>query len=406
MTNDETKDFIKAHRDDDIRQLALQAARYPDVDMTYAVTQIAGWQKARQKLPSWTLLEGIVYPPHLSLEQCSSETTALYKKNLCCRLLQQYDDGLSSTLVDLTGGFGVDFAFMAKAFQRAVYIEQQQTLCHIAAHNFPLLGLPQAQVIQGDGMETLATMPACTVAYADPARRDQHGARTYAISDCTPDILTHLTMMLSKARFVILKLSPMLDIHKTIDDLQRQHPDVVKEVHIVATGNECKELLIVLSTLQMSSCIYCVNDHDTHTMSIDTWRDRSPLPIADNDHIQTAQYLYEPNAAIMKAGGFHTLTAQYQLRVLSTSSHLFLSTMPHDGFPGRRFQIISVSTLNKREIKEKLKGIAQANITVRNFPLSVADIRKRLKLREGGIHYIFATTTATGTHLLFVCIKA
>ena len=405
MTNDETKDFIKAHRDDDIRQLALQAARFPDVDMTYAVTQIAGWQKAQQKLPSWALTDGIVYPPHLSLEQCSSETTALYKNRLCSRLLQQYGDDQPTTLVDLTGGFGVDFAFMAKAFQKAVYIEQQQALCQIATNNLPLLGLTQAQVIQGDGMETLAAMSSCTMAYADPARRDQHGARTYAISDCTPDILSHLTMMLSKARFVILKLSPMLDIHKTIDDLQRQHTDVVKEVHIVATGNECKELLIVLSTLPIPQRFYCVNDHDIHTISIDQWRDRSLPAIADNDHIQAARYLFEPNVAIMKTGCFHTLTAQNQLRALSANSHLFISTIPHDDFPGRRFQIVNVSTLNKRELREKLKGITQANITTRNFPLSVADIRKRLKLHEGGTHYIFATTTATGTHLLIVCIK-
>ena len=405
MTNDETKDFINAHRDDDVRLLALQAARFPGVDMTYAVTQIAGWQKARQKLPSWALTDGIVYPPHLSLEQCSSETTALYKNRLCSRLLQQYGDDQPTTLVDLTGGFGVDFAFMAKAFQKAVYIEQQQALCQIATNNLPLLGLTQAQVIQGDGMETLAAMSSCTVAFADPARRDQHGARTYAISDCTPDILAHLTMMLSKARFVILKLSPMLDIHKTIDDLQRQQPNVVKEVHIVATNNECKELLVVLSTLPMPQRICCVNDHDTHTMSIDEWRDRSPLPFADNDHILASCYLYEPNAAIMKAGCFHTLTAQYQLKALSASSHLFLSTTLHDDFPGRRFHIINISTLNKRELRAKLNGITQANITVRNFPLSVADIRKRLKLRDGGIHYIFATTTATGTHLLIGCIK-
>lgn len=406
MTDHTTRDFILSHRDDDIRRLALQAARHHDVDMRQAVTQIAGWQKARHKLPTWAHTDGIIYPPQLAMEQCSSEFTAVYKEQICQRLLHGLSgNGQQTSLADLTGGFGVDFSYMARAFQNATYIEQQQTLCDIASHNMRLLGLNHIKVIQGDAMEILPHLTQTTVVYADPARRDRNGARTYAISDCTPDILQALPMMLRIARFVILKLSPMLDIQKTIDDLQRRQADTVSEIHIVAKDNECKELLIVLSTSQMPKRVFCVNDHDAHVSDMAQWKEKTPLPVATEHDIQTLRYLYEPHAAIMKAGAFHTLPTHYRLKSLAANSHLFLSDADIDHFPGRKFYVDAISTLNKREVKEKLNGVTHANITTRNFPLTVDQLRKRLHLKDGGTQYIFASTTTACTHLLFVCRK-
>ena len=406
MTDTTTKAFIKAHLNDDTRQLALQASRFPEIDMGHAINQIAGWQKARHKLSSWTKIEDIVYPPPLSMEQCSSERTAIYKAKLCQRLLHEcLAEDKETSLIDITGGFGVDFTFMAKEFHKAVYIERQQALCDIVNHNLPLLGLRNARVLKGDAMDLLHEMPVCSVIYADPARRDSHGGRTYAISDCTPDILSAESTLLRKSSMVIIKLSPMLDIQKTINDLQRQQPDVVREIHVVASDNECKELLIVLSNQQIPKRIYCANNNDNLSLTMEEWGDHHPLPITTEDSIYTYPYLYEPNAAIMKAGCFHALTTRYQLKALSASSHLFLSTTFHDHFPGRKFRISAISTLNKREIRQKLSGITHANITTRNFPMTATQLRKRLKLNDGGTHYIFATTTATCTHLLFICTK-
>ena len=207
----ETKleEFIREHRHDDVRQLALQAARYPDIDMQQALQQIAGWQTACTKLPEWAATDGIVYPPRLSMEQCSSEATAKYKAKVL--------DPSPSTVIDLTGGFGVDFSYMARGFQKAVYVERQPHLCEAARHNFQLLGLENAEVVCGDGVEYLKNLPppfnaqSRLTIYLDPARRDENGKKTYAISDCTPDVVALKDLLLEKAGRVMIKLSPMLD---------------------------------------------------------------------------------------------------------------------------------------------------------------------------------------------------
>ena len=438
-----TAEFIQEYREKDTRQLALQSARFPDVDMSYALDQIKGWQTARRKLPTWAACDGIVYPPHLSMEQCSSEPTAQYKLNLAMEWARRVDH--ASSMTDLTGGFGVDFSFTSCAFASATYVERNAQLCSMVEHNLPLLGIDNAKVVCADAVDYLSTLDMQTMIFLDPARRDQHGAKTVMLADCTPDVVQLLPQLLKKSRFTMLKLSPMLDWHKAVEDLQ----GMVREVHIVSVGGECKELLLVLSeemeselkvfcadleagggsslssgssSYSSSSCSSISSEpsfprtpsspsapsfpsaHSNASLFVYAPGSSSPAP---NSKLKTqnSKFLHEPNASIMKAGCFDELAAAYGVSPVSRNSHLFLAEQPVDGFPGRSFSIERVTTLNKRELRQALAGIEKANIATRNFPLSVAELRKRLKLKDGGDVYIFATTTAEGEHVLLISRK-
>jgi len=424
-----------------VRLLALQSHRYPDIDMPYLLNQLTGWQTARTKLPSWAAKEDIIYPPHLSMEQCSSEHTAEYKAQLVSRLIRlsslvtnspqneqsspsvmesatltpregTEQKGRGGTFCDLTGGFGVDFSFIARSFKRAIYVEQQENLCELARHNFHALGLIQAEVVNGDGTTYLHQLDHVSVLFLDPARRNEQGGKTVLISDCTPDVLALEEELLEKADTVVIKLSPMLDWHRAVDELNRLG-NVVREVHIVSVRNECKELLLVLqrtkgekddkTATEKGLQVFCVNDENIISYSLDealsvSQRLLSAVP-------EAGQYLYEPNASLMKAGCFALLTARYPLSALSLNSHLFVSEEAIHDFPGRQFEITAVSSFNKKELRRRLSGIDKANLAVRNFPMSVAELRKRLKIKEGGDIYLFATTDAESNHLLFVCKK-
>ena len=397
-----TAEFIREYRERDIRQLALQANRFPDVDMPYALDQIQGWQIARRKLPKWAACDGVIFPPHLSMEQCSSEPTAQYKLNLAmawtCKV------GHASRMTDLTGGFGVDFSFTSCAFNAATYVERNEQLCHIVEHNLPLLGLNNATVVCADAVEYLSTVEPQTMLFLDPARRDEHGAKTVMLADCTPDVVQLLPQLLEKSRFTMLKLSPMLDWHKAVDDLR----GTVREVHIVSVGGECKELLLVLSTVVESELkVYCADlSTASDTSSLFVYTPGSSAPVANSTfNIQHSTFLHEPNASIMKAGCFDELAAAYGVSPVSRNSHLFLSDEPIEDFPGRSFVVERVTTMNKGELRKALVGIGKANIATRNFPLTVAELRKRLKIKDGGDVYIFATTTAEGEHLLLISRK-
>ena len=499
-----TAEFIQEYREKDTRQLALRSARFPDVDMPYALDQIKGWQTARRKLPTWAACDGIVYPPHLSMEQCSSEPTAQYKLNLAmewsCRSesselrvesserevesselrvensegeVNNFSSGQPATLnsqlstlnpqpatlnsqlstlnchasrmTDLTGGFGVDFSFTSCAFASATYVERNAQLCHMVEHNLPLLGIDNAKVVCADAVDYLSTLDMQTMIFLDPARRDQHGAKTVMLADCTPDVVQLLPQLLKKSRFTMLKLSPMLDWHKAVEDLQ----GTVREVHIVSVGGECKELLLVLSEeIESELKVFCADleaggsgeaglsggssSSSSSSLSSEPSFPRTPSSPSAPSHpstpslsaslfvyapgasrpapnsklkTQNSKFLHEPNASIMKAGCFDELAAAYGVSPVSRNSHLFLSAEPVDGFPGRSFSIERVTTLNKRELRQALAGIEKANIATRNFPLSVAELRKRLKLKDGGDVYIFATTTAEDEHLLLISHK-
>ena len=390
--NQATIDFIHEHAEADVRQLALQGTKNPEVDLTFALEQIAGRQKAKTKLPSWAAVDGIVYPPHLSMEQCSSEQTARYKALIA---------GKGALIVDLTAGFGVDMAFMSQGFQKAVHVEQQAPLCAISSENFKLLGLNHIEVICADGIDYLHQLEHADLIFLDPARRDDHGARTYGIADCTPNVLELRDELLKKADRVMLKLSPMLDWRKAVEDLGH-----VNEVHIVSVDNECKELLLILSKEEKPLKLFCVNNDQVFEGDQGDWlNERSIAEIRVPVPMSSQAYLFEPNASIMKAGCFTLLEQQFNVSQLDKNSHLFVSDHDISDFPGRRFTIEKTTSMNKRELKTALAGIDKANITVRNFPLSVAELRKRLKLKDGGNLYLFATTLADGQHQLFLCRK-
>ena len=517
--NQATQDFIRQHQDDDVRQLAFLGSKYPEVDMPFALDQIRGRKMARVKLPRWASLEGIIYPPHISMEQCSSESTALYKAELAARLLglpvssssaekenesanenevakasdfhfskirefagdravdsEFAKNGATSEnqqiltkpgedvnetkedvskadfseeigFVDLTGGFGVDFSYIAARLGvKSMYVERQAHLCDAAKENFGRLGLKNAIVKNGDGIEVLhsfhpkkkdvasaddslgitydqplsllKTNLGLKIIFIDPARRDDAGNKVVSLKDCTPDVTVLQEEMLLKADYVIVKLSPMLDWHRAISELSH-----VREVHIISVNNECKELLLVLSARNMGEMeassadgaagevkhagnlrIYCVNDAQSFVCE-ESDMEASSVKIAPST-LEEMQYLYEPNASLMKAGCFGVLFGRYDARMLSKNSHLFVSREPIAAFPGRSFRIIAVSSFNKKELKRHLSGITKANIATRNFPLSVVELRKRLKLKDGGETYIFATTLSDESHVLVITEKA
>lgn len=466
--NQATIDFIRQHQEEDVRQLAFLGSKYPDVDMPFALDQIRGRQMARTKLPRWANIDGIIYPPHISMEQCSSEVTATYKAELAARLVKnnQQNARIGHSLgkinfLDMTGGFGVDFSYIAAQLGvNSMYVERQAHLCEAAKENFERLGLKNAIVKNGDGVEVLHSFglqedespqnapnaESCQgrsakplqLIFIDPARRDDAGNKVVSLQDCTPDVTLLQDEMLEKSDFVIIKLSPMLDWHRAVSELK-----CVREVHIVSTGNECKELLLVLSssfgkktkfsvgadedkaskTDDETSLlkIYCINDNQV--MSYDE-TDKSVVSIAsgiecgivglekcsseENDLPQDnckPLYLYEPNASLMKAGCFGVISSRYGVKMLAKNSHLFVSEDPVADFPGRSFRIKAVSSFNKKDLKRQLSGITKANIATRNFPLSVTELRKRLKLKDGGDTYIFATTLSDESHVLFICEK-
>ena len=495
IMNQATLDFIRQHQDDDVRQLAFLGSKYPEVDMPFALDQIRGRKMARVKLPRWASIEGIIYPPHISMEQCSSEQTALYKAELAARLLglspsssengeekekesenasnlhlseicefagkgavdsefakneatckkqqilteskenvneikeepHEGDFSEETGFVDLTGGFGVDFSYIASRLGvKSMYVERQAHLCEVAKENFGRLGLKNAIVKNGDGIEVLHSFASKKKAAAsdslgitedqsrsllktnlglklifiDPARRDDAGNKVVSLKDCTPDVTLLQEEMLSKADYVIIKLSPMLDWHRAVSELSH-----VREVHIISVNNECKELLLVLSARNMGNLrIYCVNDAQSFVCE-ESDMESSSVKIAPFT-LEEMQYLYEPNASLMKAGCFSVLSERYDARMLSKNSHLFVSCEPIAVFPGRSFRIIAVSSFNKKELKRHLSGITKANIATRNFPLSVAELRKRLKLKDGGETYIFATTLSDESHVLVITEKA
>ena len=460
---EQTADFVAAHRTEDVRQLALKAKRVEGLDLPLALDQIAGWQIACKKLPQWASCEGIIYPPHISMEQCSSQFTAQYKSEIAQTLLtpavtvrarmsdsaesdnqttksepqlsnsgesdncevemclrmsdspesdtQETKTGVRvtdspesdtlvarSSMVDLTGGFGVDFSYLARGFSQATYVERQRHLCDLAEHNMAALGLDQARIVCGDGVEYLRQMDPVDFIYLDPARRDEHGSRTYAIEDCTPNVLELRDLLLAKSQCTLVKLSPMLDWRKAVADFD----GTVREVHIVATGNECKELLLGLGQQvheePSAPRVFCVNDnqridYDSAAYTQGLRIGGKPLPEAKN-------YLYEPNASIMKAGCFDLVEERFGVTQVGPSSHLFVSATPVADFPGRGFAIEAIGGMNKKDIKRLLNGTKQANIAVRNFPLTAPQLRKKLKLADGGPVYLFGTTMQGCDHVL------
>lgn len=386
-----TIEFIRTHSRDDVRLLALQAPRYSDVDMPAAIVQIAGRQAAANKIPSWQSIEELWYPRHLSMEQCSSEITAQYKSTLA--------DG--ETLADLTGGFGIDCAFMASRFRKVSYVERQEELCEIAKHNFPLLGLKHITVYNEDGVAHLQKMEPVDCIFIDPARRNEHGGKTIAISDCEPDVEELEELLLSKGKQIIIKLSPMLDLTLALKNMKH-----VREVHVISVNNECKELLLIIGNEpSLLIPIHCINLTPKEKQTF-TFTREGELTSECLYTKEPGKYLYEPNASILKAGAFRSIASRYEVKKLHPNSHLYTSDLWIENFPGRSFLITGQCSFNKKEIKETIGELKKANITVRNFPATVAEIQKRTKLSDGGEVYLFATTLSNEQKVFIKCSKA
>ncbi|MDO4949513.1 MAG: SAM-dependent methyltransferase [Bacteroidales bacterium] len=372
--------FIQAHVHDDVHTLALHVKRTPEVDMSVALAQIEGYQLACVKLPTWCTVEGIEWPVRLSLEQCSSEPTALYKQNLLSSL------GVHGTMADLTGGLGVDFSFLASGFQHATYVERDERLCALARHNFPILRLHQAQILCGDAVATLGQMAPVDFLFLDPARRDGNGRKVVQLADCEPDVLRLHDLLLRKAAYVMLKLSPMMDINLLCRQL-----DNIEQIHVVAVQNECKEIVVLLRRDHFGSpTIHCANilpdGLHTDVFTIDEERE---VTLSTATCINT--YLYEPNVSLLKAGCYKLLAARYGVEKLHPSTHLYTSHVLNPQWHGRIFRVEQVYPFSKSGIRQIGDTLTQANVAVRNFPITAQALRQRLRLRDGGEHYLFGT---------------
>lgn len=365
---------------------------------------IQAWQEvgqkiAAEKLPSWAACPTIQYPVRLSMEQCSSEYTARYKASLV----------KGETLVDLTGGLGVDCSFLSESFTHTTYVEQQAALCQLAQHNFACLG-KKITVVNALCEDYVDSMEPVDVIFIDPARRDNKGGKVALLGDCTPNLLTIGNKLLQKCQTLLIKLSPMIDIESVI----KVFPST-QEVHIVAVNNECKEVLVRVkgemagisgtSTGSVTDipavtepCIICANLPQQGQPFVFTRKAEEACTIA---YSLPQTYLYEPNAAILKAGAFKQVAQQMGVHKLHPNSHLYTSDTLVSHFPGRIFTIDRITKVQKKEIN----NIEKANVSIRNFPGSVADLRKKLKLKDGGDTYIFATTLHDNSKVLIICSR-
>jgi 16S rRNA G966 N2-methylase RsmD len=387
----EALSFLAAHADHDPATLMLQAHRYPSLPVAELVGQIQARQKAAAKLPRWVSDPEIVFPPSLSVEQASSEATARFKASLV-------QGGL---LVDLTGGFGVDTFFFSERFDRVFYVERHPPLVSLVRHNLNRLGASNVTCHQGDAETFLEAFSGkADFFYLDPARRDTANQKVHLLEDCEPDVLRLAPLLLQKGQHVLLKTSPMLDLDQALRSLRH-----VQRVWVVAVENECKEVLYLMAQGEANP--------DPEIQAVNLLRDgrqvRFSLRKADEEstgsrYSAPLNYIYEPNAAILKAGGFKSVGQAFGLFKLHPSSHLYTAAELRPDFPGRIFRCRAVSRYDKKELRTHVPG-QKANITVRNFPDTVAGIRKKTGIKEGGDGYLFATTDLHQKHIILVCEK-
>jgi 16S rRNA G966 N2-methylase RsmD len=372
--NDTTRQFIRENLNADVPTLALKKAPV-GTDFSLALRQIEARQFLRKKVPSWSENEGLLFPPHLSIEQCSSEASAKYKASL----LQ------GQSFADLTGGLGIDTYFISRHFQQADYVEQQSELCELARHNFDVLNA-DIKVWNKTAEDYLKHCEPKDCIFLDPARRDAYGRKTVSISDCTPDVIDLQEKLLQKAEKVMIKLSPMLDISQAFGELHH-----VKEVHVVAVFNECKELDFIMERdYQGEPQFVCVNLFTSQAKLCFTREEERSCPSRIADTV--LNYLYEPNPAVMKAGCYKLLAERFDVLKLHKNSNLYTSEQFNPNFPGRIFKVEDWTPYSKKIKQTLLSDVAQASIAVRNFPLSVAELRKILRIGDGDAIYLFATT--------------
>ncbi len=374
---------------DDLNRLLLNASKYPTIDVVWAVSQIEARRRMQTKLPSWCAEKQLRFPVRLSLEQCSSERTALYKSELCS----------GNTLADLTGGFGVDCFYMGQAFRKVFYVEHNAKLCALARHNFSVLDFTVAEIFETDAEAFLNTVDFVDMVYIDPARRDVFGRKMVALTDCMPDITSMRTLLKQKSQRVLLKLSPMIDIASVL----RQFPET-NEVHIVAVDGECKELLFLIKWGERQEVRFVAVDLQKQSRR----HSFTFLPAEEQNALceyaeEIGLFLYEPNAAVLKSGAFRLVAQRFGLKKLHPNTHLYTSDILKDGFPGRIFEVATYGNFSKKSLNRMLEGVKQANLSVRNFPETVDSLSKRLKLKDGGNDYLFACTIFNNEKVLIKC---
>lgn len=392
LYGDQTDLFVRQNENEDFSKVAFM--KVPQgVDHAIVMRQIFGRKVAKEKLPSFFACKDIAYPVKLSMEQCSSELTATYKQKVAATFSDHRE------MVDLTAGFGVDFYFISRLFEKATYVERNEELHSIASHNFNALGASNVTTANNDAVHVLNSInEKISLIFLDPARRDKQGRKTVEIEDCEPNVLELKDMLLQKADTVMIKFSPMLDIKSAVRKLE-----CVSEIHIVSVDGECKELLLVLKKDFKRIKCFCANLGKKEEL-ISFYADENNEE--EIKYSNPMNYIYEPNASLMKIGAHGVLAKKYNINKIAPFSHLFTSDNLVENFAGRGFEIKSVFQMNKKELKESLNGISKANIAVRNFPLSAEELKKKLKLKDGGEDYIFGTTLQDSKHVLILCKKA
>ncbi len=386
-----TFQFIEDHLNDDVFSLSLLAPKFPEVNMQLAIRQIQGKQKTKDKIPCFYACKTLLYPAKLSLEQSSSEITAKHKSIRC--------EG--NIMIDLTGGFGVDSFFFSYRFEKLIYVEHQKELCDLAEHNFKALGRENIEVINDIAENFLENSIKVDWIYLDPARRSKTGKKVMLLSDCEPNVAELHDLLLSKAENIMIKLSPMIDIAH----LQRELPGIY-EIQIIAVENECKEVVAILKE-QTESTVLIRTTNYTNSGKVEQFDfEQNEEQIAQVNYTKQAQnYLYEPNAAIMKSGAFKLVSNRYKLDKLHINSHLYTSNELIRNFPGKTFTVEKEYDFSKESLKALQKEIQKVNLAIRNFPMSVNDLRKKLKLQEGGEKQLFATTLSDNKKVLLLCSR-
>lgn len=435
----EIKEFIKNHLQDDVTKLILQAKKYPEIPINFVALQIQARQKLKQKLPEWTDNENITYISTLSTEQSSSEITAKFKAKLVS----------GNLLIDLTGGMGVDISYMSESFEKAIYLEQNEDLKTTTEQNFEVLGLNKIQCFNlnsveflrsfgegdsfleetdfnlilnpsptekdlilsefspsqqekgsGDEVNNISLIPQKTIIYLDPARRNEQGGKVVLLQDCEPNILEIKDLLFQKADRILLKTSPMLDIDLAVNSLQS-----VSKVWVVAVDNEVKELLFLIEkNHKQEPELLAVNLSSKLKESPIFSFKKSEETNVEIEYSLPKKYLYEPNAALMKVGAFKSIALKYSLKKIHPNSHLYTSELLVNDFAGRVFEIKSIESLDKKKLLHFLPE-KKANISVRNFPLSVRQIREKIGVQDGGSVYLIATTNSENQKIVLVCGK-
>lgn len=383
----EIQDFINLNINADIQKLSLQKNPFPNTDYKEILNQIEAKAKSKLKLPTWFTTQNIIYPSKISVEQTSSETTALYKS----KLIQ------GKTIIDLTGGFGIDAYYFAKQFQKVVHCELDAHLSEIVQHNFKTLQVDNVKYYPNDGLEVLRNINRkFDWLYIDPSRRSDLKGKVFLLRDCLPDITTLIDEYLNYSDKILVKCSPIYDISAGLSELK-----FIKNIHILSVDNQVKELLFEIDKTHNSDTIYIktANITSTETALFDfVWGENALV-----NYTLPQKYLYEPNAAVMKSQGFDQVSNQFGVNKLHQHSHLYTSEQLVN-FVGRRFEIKHVILYKKTAMKEFLQG-KKANITIRNFPESVAQLRERWKIADGSELYCFFTTNLNNEKIVVICNK-